>query len=206
MKGGQAFAAVEGRRRACKVRDEEGAPPVANLGRSAHCGPKRGVPEEHAKVGVETGDVAGQLSQAVLDLGAIPIEEADFVQRGAVLTDVADEAGLAVDVRLVAHDVAQELTGGADKGPAIVLLVFAWSLANDGDPVIDAIDDDRVLVGNEPAKIGDHFSGGSQAAHSRPSGQTKDTDPGSFPSPTWQCRPPYRRRPSIDFRRRTMPT
>src|SRR4029077_11915128 len=75
----------------------------------------------------------------------------------AVLTDVADKTGLAVDARLVAHDVAQELTGGADKGPAVILLILAWGLANDGDPVIDAINDDRMLVGNEPAEVGDHF-------------------------------------------------
>ena len=51
MKRGQAFAAVEGRRRAFEVRDEEGAPPVANLGRSAHCGPKRVLPESTQRCG-----------------------------------------------------------------------------------------------------------------------------------------------------------
>ena len=74
MKRGQAFAAVEGRRRAFEVRDEEGAPPVANLGRSAHCGPKRVLPEEHAKVRIEAGDVVRQLSEAILDLRAFPVE------------------------------------------------------------------------------------------------------------------------------------
>src|SRR4029077_18897160 len=103
------------------------------------------------------GDVVRKLSQAVLDLWTVPIEESDFVERRPVLTDVADETGLAVDVRLVAHDVGQELTGSTDEGAPVILFVFAWSLADHGDPIIDALDYDRVLVGNEPGGIGDHL-------------------------------------------------
>ena len=156
VKGGQAFAAVEGRRRAFEVRDEEGAPPVADLGRGAHCGPKRGIAQEHAKMRIEAGDVAGQLSQAVLDLGPLPIKNADLIERWAVLANVSNQASLAVDPRFVAHDVGQELAGGADERAPVVLLILARSLANDGDPVIDAVDDHRVLVGNEPGEVGDH--------------------------------------------------
>ena len=156
MKGGQAFAAVEGRRSPFEVRDEEGAAPVANLGRSAYCGPKRGIAQEHAKVRIEAGDVVRQLSEAILNLRAFPVEAGDLVQRGSVLANVSNQASLAVDARFVAHDVGQELTGGADEGPAIVFLVFARSLPHDGNAVIDAIDDHRVLVGNEPGEIGDH--------------------------------------------------
>ena len=47
----------------------------------------------------------------------------------------------------VAHDVAEELAGGAHEGAAIVLLILPWRFAYHCDAVVHAIQYDWMFVG-----------------------------------------------------------
>ena len=154
MKGGYALSTGEG---GCPIGEEERAAPIGDFGRAAQGGLEGCGSKEYADAGVVGVKVLGEFGQAVLDLGPIPVEKGDVVARGAMLADVADQAGLAVYAD-IPQEVGQEFAGGSDEGPAIVLFVLAGRLADDGDAVFDAVGYDGVLVGNESR--GDHLVGG----------------------------------------------
>ena len=105
-------------------------------------------PRRTQRCGSKALTSSAEFGEAVGDFGAVPVEQVNVVVRGAVLANIADEAGLAV-YALVAHEAGEEFAGGANEGPAIVFLFFAGRLADHGDAVVYAIDD-RVLVGHKP--------------------------------------------------------
>lgn len=94
VEGGYALPACKGGRPICK---KERAAPISDFGGVAEGGPQGRVSEEYADVWIVCVKVLREFGESVLDLGALPIEEGDVIARWAVLADVADKAGLAVD-------------------------------------------------------------------------------------------------------------